>query len=123
VLRELSVVEQRYQAVLAVLEDGLSVMDVPVSRRRTCGWDAQQILGPIEVMRAAATILELRARGGAVEVAELEEDFDAPAAEGLDGRSRIILFTQMGVLTLLRRSLRTLRTAADRPSPSSTPRS
>jgi transposase-like protein len=42
VLRELSVVEQRYQAVLAVLEDGLSVTDaaakVGVSRQTLHVW-------------------------------------------------------------------------------------
>jgi hypothetical protein len=119
---------------------GRVVVDVPVSRCRTCGRDAEQILGPVEVLRAAATILELRARGGpvldhaaalvpsrlaslqviealsglpdrrvvvreelarAVEVAELDEDFEAPAAEGPDGRTRIIVFTQMRVLALL----------------------
>jgi hypothetical protein len=34
-----------------------------VSRCRTCGRDIERVLSPPEVLRAAATILEIRARG------------------------------------------------------------
>jgi transposase InsO family protein len=52
VLRELSVVEQRYQAVLAVLEDGLSVTDaaakVGVSRQTLHAWLNRYAEGGLE---------------------------------------------------------------------------
>jgi hypothetical protein len=37
-----------------------------MSRCRTCGRDAEQVLSPVELLQAAATILEIRARGGPV---------------------------------------------------------
>jgi transposase InsO family protein len=52
VLRELSVVEQRYQAVLAVIEDGLSVTEVAgkvgVSRQTLHGWLSRYADGGLE---------------------------------------------------------------------------
>jgi transposase InsO family protein len=52
VLQELSVSEQRYQAVLAVIEDGLSVTDVAgkvgVSRQTLHGWLARYAGGGLE---------------------------------------------------------------------------
>jgi transposase InsO family protein len=52
VLRELSVVEQRYQAVLAVLEDGLSVTEVAakvgVSRQTLHAWLSRYADGGLE---------------------------------------------------------------------------
>ncbi|MBA0127815.1 helix-turn-helix domain-containing protein [Haloechinothrix sp. YIM 98757] len=51
-LREISVVEQRYHAVLAVLEDGLSVVDAAakagVSRQTLHGWIARYAAGGLE---------------------------------------------------------------------------
>jgi transposase InsO family protein len=52
VVRELSVVEQRYQAVLAVIEDGLSVTDaaakVGVGRQTLHGWLSRYAAGGLE---------------------------------------------------------------------------
>jgi transposase len=52
VLRELSVAEQRYQAVLAVIEDGLSVTEaaakVGVSRQTLHGWLGRYAAGGLE---------------------------------------------------------------------------
>ena len=54
VLRELSVVEQRYQAVLAVIEDGLSVTEVAakvgVSRQTVHSWLARYAQGGLEAL-------------------------------------------------------------------------
>jgi hypothetical protein len=100
-----------------------AVVDVPVSRCRTCGRDAERVLSPVELLQAASLCLEARARGmpvldyvaalvpsrlaalqlieclatlldrrsvvreelgRAVEVAELDELFEEPAA-GAEG--------------------------------------
>jgi transposase InsO family protein len=54
VLRELSVVEQRYQAVLAVIEDGLSVTEVAakvgVSRQTVHSWLSRYAQGGLEAL-------------------------------------------------------------------------
>jgi transposase InsO family protein len=54
VLRELSVVEQRYQAVLAVIEDGLSVTEVAakvgVSRQTVHSWLSRYGQGGLEAL-------------------------------------------------------------------------
>ena len=53
-LRELSVVEQRYQAVLAVIEDGLSVTEVAakvgVSRQTMHSWLSRYAQGGLEAL-------------------------------------------------------------------------
>jgi transposase len=52
VLRELSVAEQRYQAVLAVIEDGLQITEVAakvgVSRQTVHAWLARYAAGGLE---------------------------------------------------------------------------
>ena len=53
-MRELSVVEQRYQAVLAVIEDGLSVTEVAakvgVSRQTVHSWLSRYGQGGLEAL-------------------------------------------------------------------------
>ena len=74
-LRELSVVEQRYQAVLAVIEDGFSVTEAAVktgvSRQTLNSWLGRYAAGGVEVR-----LVELRSQvaGVGVEVAERVQD-------------------------------------------------
>jgi hypothetical protein len=42
------------------------VVGAPVSRCRTCGRDAERVLSPVELLQAAQTVVEIRARGGSV---------------------------------------------------------
>src|SRR5690242_4626720 len=57
-MRELSVAEQRYQAVLAVISDGLSISQVAskvrVSRQTLHSWGHHTSNGAVQALRAVA---------------------------------------------------------------------